>query len=108
MSDERVRVEVNRSGGFAGITRTASLDTESLDAAKAAELRRLVGVSRAASSPAAAGEPAARRGADRFQFEITVEHDGQTETVARAEPDLTPVEQQLVRWVLTGTEPEPS
>jgi hypothetical protein len=106
MSEDRVRVEVSRSGGFAGVTRTASVDTDSLDTAQAAELRRLVGASRAASVPPAR-RPSAD-GADRFQYEITVEHGGQTDRAVCGEPDLTPEEQELVRWVLSGGAPRPA
>ena len=106
MSEEHVRVEVNRSGGFAGVTRSASADTDSLDASQAAELRRLVGASSAGAPAAARQAPAG--GADRFQFEITVERGGQTDRVVRGEPDLSPAEQDLVRWVLGARNQGPS
>ena len=38
----RVRVEVVRSGGFAGLTRAAAMDTAELDAERAEQLRKLV------------------------------------------------------------------
>jgi hypothetical protein len=76
-----VRVEVERSGGFAGIVTRRSADTADLPPEAAAELRGLVaGVDlsgleqRLAATTDAPGPPAG--GADRFQYDVTVD-DGQ-------------------------------
>jgi len=57
---------VRRTGGFAGIARTARVRTDDLDPTAADELRALV---READLPAVKSEPS---GADRFQYEIRV------------------------------------
>ena len=57
---------MRRTGGFAGIARTARVRTDDLDPTAADELRALV---READLPAVKSEPS---GADRFQYEIHV------------------------------------
>ena len=102
MSDPRVRVEVVRSGGFAGISRTALADTAQLDQQQSAELRQLLDESaedRTQRAPAS-GPP---QGADRFQYDVTIQEDDHTESFVRQESELTPAEQRLVRWVLSST-----
>jgi hypothetical protein len=59
-------ITVRRTGGFAGIARTARVRTDDLDPPAADELRALV---READLPAVKSEPS---GADRFQYEIHV------------------------------------
>jgi len=67
-----MEISVRRTGGFAGIARTARVRTDDLDAPAADELRALV---READLPAVKSEPS---GADRFQYEIDV-RDGDRE-----------------------------
>jgi hypothetical protein len=61
-----MEITVRRTGGFAGIARTARVRTDDLDPTAADELRALV---READLPAVKSEPS---GADRFQYEIHV------------------------------------
>jgi hypothetical protein len=63
-------ITVRRTGGFAGIARTARVRTDDLDPAAADELRALV---RGADLPAVRSAPS---GADRFQYEIHVRDGG--------------------------------
>jgi hypothetical protein len=67
-----MEITVRRTGGFAGIARTAQVRTDDLDPPAADELRALV---READLPAVRSEPS---GADRFQYEIHV-RDGDRE-----------------------------
>lgn len=84
-----MRVEVIRSGGFAGIERRAVLDTEGRpDGARLAGLARSA-LQGAASAPAA-GVP------DGFHYAITVE--GRTGHCA--DPHLTDAQRELVQAVL--------
>jgi len=68
-----MRIEVRRSGGFAGVTRTFAVDTAALPAARAAEIERIAGSLAAGRSPSA----------DGFAYQVTV--DGATIEVADAE-----------------------
>ena len=66
-----VRVDVVRSGGFAGMSVSGSVDTASLPPAEAEEVTRLVS---GLDLPALAAGPslAPARGADRFQYDVTI------------------------------------
>jgi hypothetical protein len=79
MPETGTRVEVVRSGGFAGIRVHAVVDTATLPAEEAEDVARLVqGLDLAAlAARTRAEEPAGGRGADRFQYDVDVEHDGQ-------------------------------
>jgi hypothetical protein len=67
-----MEITVRRTGGFAGLARTAKVSTNQLEQPQADELHALV---READLPAAGGKPS---GADRFQYEIHV-RDGERE-----------------------------
>jgi hypothetical protein len=65
-----MEITVRRTGGFAGVTRTARVQTHALDPGDADQLHALV---RDADLPAVASKPS---GADRFQYEIHVDDRG--------------------------------
>jgi len=93
----RMRVQLERSGGFAGRTRTWSVDVDTLDADGRAELQALV---------AEAGQWAAApdRGADRFSYRLVTEDAavGTGSVVRFAEP-LSPQAQRLVSMVRSAS-----
>jgi hypothetical protein len=75
VSEERIRIDLVRSGGFAGISQRASVDTDELppeEAATIAELVRAVDFDALASL--ATGPP---RAPDRFQYDLDV-HQGRS------------------------------
>jgi hypothetical protein len=78
VQDVPIRVEVERSGGFAGIVTRRRADSTDLPPDQAGELRELVGgVDLAAlEQRLAAAPPAPAGGADRFQYDVTV-HEGE-------------------------------
>ncbi|GGT47815.1 protealysin inhibitor emfourin [Streptomyces purpureus] len=84
-----MRIQVRRTGGFAGIERSAVVDTTGrLDAARWHAL---------AAAALAAGHGAPPAGVpDGFCYEITV--DGRT--VFCVDPRLTEEQRELVSWVL--------
>jgi hypothetical protein len=87
-----MRIAVTRTGGFAGITRRAELDTAGRpDADRLHDLAR----DALADHAAAPGAPAVP---DGFVYEVTV--DG--ETFRCADPRLTDAQRALVRAVLDG------
>ncbi|MGW1276723.1 protealysin inhibitor emfourin [Streptomyces tsukubensis] len=90
-----MRIHVRRTGGFAGIERSATVDTTALPNAAewSALAREAAGDSDGdggRTGPLRAGVP------DGFAYEITV--DGRT--VHTAEPRLTPAQRKLVSRVL--------
>jgi hypothetical protein len=74
VSEELIQVEVVRSGGFAGLSRTARVGSANLDEQRAATLRSLVSeASLSGQTPQASRAPG---GADRFQYEVTLVRGG--------------------------------
>jgi len=72
----RLRVRVERSGGFAGISRVWSLDTDDLDPDAVARLHTLVDDLHAAGLPAGTPEPGSPGAPpdvpDAFSYRVTV------------------------------------
>jgi Emfourin len=67
-----LRIELTRSGGYAGLTtKLGELDTAELPESEARELEDLV--SKANVPALAAASPIRGGGADRFQYELTIE-----------------------------------
>ena len=91
-----MKIELKRSGGFAGNARRPPLavDTEKLPPEEARELEDLA---RRAEPPA---EPrGAPRGADRVTFELTIEDGGETRTISFNETGSQPELHELARRV---------
>jgi hypothetical protein len=95
----RVGVEVVRSGGFAGLTRAAAMDTAELDGERAEQLRKLVDESQIQSLTSA---PPGSGAADRFQYHVTVTRDDHRTSVVLNESNMPDAARRLVRWVLQG------
>jgi hypothetical protein len=92
-----VRVEVTRSGGFAGVVRHAAVDSAQLEPQAAEALGRLV----AAADLEVPHAPA--KGADRFQYDIAVTGaDGHTRKATVGEGAMSPQLKALVQHVLGG------
>lgn len=66
-----MRIQVKRTGGYAGIERLADVDTSQLDPARARQVERMV--SEAAAAVARGGEVV---GADLMRYEITIQENG--------------------------------
>ncbi len=92
MSGNGLRIEFQRSGGFAGLTMRTEVDTSELPPEDAEVFERLVasleGSGVGASPPA--GKP------DRFQYELTVTRGKESRRFQLAEQDLTPEARELV------------
>jgi hypothetical protein len=81
-----VRIRLVREGGVAGISRSAVVDTETLDPHRAKELHRLVEAADLANLPKAPGKS---EGRDRFRYLLTVD-DGQASREARFSEEDAP------------------
>lgn len=88
-----MKVTFKRTGGFAGVTRSVALDTDSMTAEDAAELKTLV--ASANEAPRGAG---AAPGPDRFEYVITIEGEGRTR-VLRAGDTASPPVQRLIDYL---------
>ena len=88
-----MRLQLERTGGFAGTVVRGTVDTRDLPPAEAAEYERLV---TAADLPAlAAAPPVPARGADRFSYLLTVT-DGEPTSVRLPDGAIPPAVQPLV------------
>ena len=81
-----MRIRLVREGGFAGISRAAVVDTETLDPHRAKELHRLVEAADLANLPTAPGKS---QGRDRFRYHLTVD-DGSASREARFSEEDAP------------------
>ncbi len=81
-----MRIRLVREGGFAGISRAADVDTDTLEPHRAKELHRLVAAADLASLPKASGKS---EGRDRFRYHLTVD-DGRASREARFSEEDAP------------------
>ncbi len=98
-----MRIHFVRTGGFAGMRLANTIDSEELPEDEVQELKSELDNAHFFELPAfLSGEPG---GADRFQYEITVEEGRQTHTVAAGESalpeDVQPLVQHLERLART-------
>jgi len=96
-----MRVTVVRSGGFAGITRTASVDDADLSPEEAQKMDELVGALRSSERREDAGDP--RR--DGFEYAVTVETNAGSQTIAAGDADVPPPLRQQIDWVTATAGP---
>jgi Emfourin len=67
-----MQIVVKKTGGYAGTTETANIDTSSLEVGRAREIERL-------ADEAATARPRAEAvGADLIRYEVTIKDDGKT------------------------------
>ena len=93
-------IHFERTGGFAGMRTSVNLDTKSLPKDEADKLHDLVDKAGFFNLPASF--PAPKRGADYFQYRLTVEMDGRKHTVEVSDPAvpaaLRPLLQSLMGY----------
>jgi hypothetical protein len=95
---EHIRIKLERSGGFAGISQRASVDTSKLppdEAARIAELVRRVDFGALAAT--ATGPP---RAPDRFQYDLDIQQGGQHHRLTFGERAVTPELRPLLDHLL--------
>ena len=73
-----MRIRFERSGGFANISLKAEIDSAELPPERAKELSRLVAKARPFDQPA---QPATTSMPDQFQYEMTIEDAGHSQTI---------------------------
>ncbi|MGH9391795.1 MAG: protealysin inhibitor emfourin [Vicinamibacteria bacterium] len=99
-----IRVSVVRVGGVAGVKRTATVDTETLDETRAGELRRLV----EEANIAHVSEPTIRstREKDRFHFTLTVQQGAFHHSLTFSEEGTPEQVQPLLEMVWREGQPD--
>jgi hypothetical protein len=94
-----MKIDFKRSGGFAGMLVEASIDTATLPPDQADKLHQLVQNAGFFDLPARPGGPA--KGADQFQYTVTVKEEGRRHSVetsdGTAQASLRPLLRELTR-----------
>ncbi|QLE57264.1 protealysin inhibitor emfourin [Nostoc sp. TCL26-01] len=93
-----MRVLLERTGGFAGISKKISVDTNTLPLAEAEELRQLVATADLFSLPEQIISSSSQ--SDRFQYQLTVEDNSQQHTIIVSEAALPTSLKPLIAWLL--------
>ena len=93
-----MRLELTRSGGIGGLSVTRSIDTSALQASQAQEVERLA--SQLDLADLARRSPLRGGGADRFQYDLSVEAEGRRYDVTLAEDVAPPELKELLAWML--------
>ena len=90
-----MRIDFERTGGFAGMRLAASFDTNTLPADQAGTLQRLITEAHFFDLPARL--PAPPQAADQFQYHVTIEAEGKRHTVDVGEGAASPALQALLQ-----------
>lgn len=96
--EKSLRISIERSGGFAGITVRTTLDEKDLSPDEAQKLRRLVEQADFLSLPKKITPRSSRP--DRFQYELNLEESGQKHTVTMSEEAMPENLKPLVKWLM--------
>ncbi|MCH8197052.1 MAG: hypothetical protein IH904_03115 [Proteobacteria bacterium] len=92
-----MKIQWERTGGFAGMRMEGSIDSESLSDEEARRLHELVEAAGFFALPEEFAGPAG--GADRFLYTLTVEMDGRRHTVRTGEAAAPAALISLIGWL---------
>ncbi len=98
-----MQILFERSGGFAGIRMTKSIQSEELPAEEERVLCELVEAAHFFELPAVMR--ASDRGADRFQYRVTVEGDERKHSIQVDEAAAPPALKALLNWLSAARKP---
>ena len=91
-----MHIEYERTGGFAGMTMSASVDVDSLPAAESDEVCRLVDDAKFFDLPNSTGDAG---GADQFGYSITVDDGDRRNTVVTNDGTVPAALRPLLDWL---------
>ncbi len=94
-----MRISLERTGGFAGISKRVTVDTNNLAPEEAKQLPCLLETADFFNLPATITTPSKER--DRFQYTLTVEDSDRQHTVTVSEAALPATLRSLIEWVNT-------
>lgn len=92
-----MQITVERRGGFTGLGQTTQVDTATLSAGQARQLRQLVKAADFFHLPATTSMPAQP---DRFEYMVTVRENEQQHTVRFSEVAVPEPLKPLLSWVM--------
>ncbi len=94
-------ISLERSGGFAGISKVIEIDTANLPQNKAEEVSILLEAANFFNLPAYIAAQSSQR--DRFQYTLTVEDKGSQHTVTVAESAIPEDLKPLINWITNNS-----
>lgn len=100
-----MRVSFERTGGFAGMRVTATIDSEALPPDEEHKLRHMVETTDFFQLPATLPAPA--HGADRFVYRLTVESGGRRHTVEASDAAVPSSLRPLLEWLIAAARQGP-
>lgn len=95
-----MRMTFERTGGFAGTTMTKVIDTTTLPAEQANQLRRFVDAADFFHLPATLTAKTPQP--DRFQYRLTIQHNNQHHTVVISEQAVPSTLRPLIEWLMAA------
>ncbi len=81
-----MKIQFERTGGFAGMRVETTIDTQSLPSQEASELQEMVDAAGFFDLPATIAAPTP--GADQFQYKVTIEAGGRQHTIETGDAAL--------------------
>jgi hypothetical protein len=88
VTDDPIRLDVVRSGGFAGISRSGTVDTSELTPAEAAEVAESLDALHLDELAAASAQPDRPETPDAFRYEVTVSRGERRWDLVLSDPQL--------------------
>ena len=92
-----MKLTVVRGGGFAGLSRQAELSSDALPPAEATKLSELVEGAGLLGEAAPREAPPAHP--DEMSYEVSIEHEGRTQTLRFTEQTLPESVRSLIAWI---------
>jgi hypothetical protein len=92
-----MRIDFERTGGFAGVRLTATIDSDTLSPEEADNVREMVDAANFFNLPPKIA--AREQGVDRFQYRVTVESEGRRHSVDIQEAAIPPPVRPLLQWL---------
>jgi Emfourin len=96
--DKTLRISIERSGGFAGITMKTAVDEKDLAPEEAQKLHEMVEETDFINLPGKIISPSPQP--DRFQYELSLEKSGRQYTVTVSEEAMPEKLRPLVKWLI--------
>ncbi len=93
-----MRIQFERTGGFAGMRLAATIDTATLSSDQGGALQGLIDDAHFFDLPAQI--PAPPQAADQFHYRITIEAEGKQHTVEAGEGSASPALQALLQQLV--------
>ncbi len=94
-----MRIQFERSGGFAGMRLAATIDTATLPADQASALQSSIDAARVFDLPA--NSPAPPQAADQFQYHVSIDAGNKKHTVDVGEGSASPALSALLQQLTT-------